>query len=75
MPYPVQIMIQILLMLKIFLIRDSEIQGLLYGAVFRNPAFFFYISGPGCSKLTMSLVNEMYKFQNVNISSMPNIFC
>ena len=41
MLYPVQDMIQILLMLKVFLIKDSKIQDLLYGAVFMNPAFSF----------------------------------
>ena len=30
-----------------------------------------YHSGPGCLKLTTSLVNEMLKFQTVNVSKMP----
>ena len=32
------------------------------------------ISGPGCSKLTTSLVNETLTFSNVNISNMPIFF-
>ena len=37
--------------------------GCLFENAFASDVFYMVISGPGCSKLTTSLVNETLKFQ------------